>query len=63
MIFETDQFMALEIKELSSTVGLMYFSPSGTASKICEEIAASIGKTPPIRLDLTRPNQSARYSY
>ncbi len=38
------------------TVGLMYFSPTGTTRKIIEKIAASISSASPIRMDLTIPN-------
>lgn len=37
------------------TVGLMYFSPTGTTRKVCEAIANSMSTTAPIRLDLTKP--------
>ncbi len=36
------------------TVGLMYFSPTGTTRKICEEIAKAISTISPIRMDLTK---------
>lgn len=38
------------------TVGLMYFSPTGSTKKICEVIAAAITTKPPILLDMTKPN-------
>ncbi len=37
------------------TVGLMYFSPTGTTRKVCEEIANSINEETPTRIDLTTP--------
>jgi flavodoxin len=37
------------------TVGLMYFSPTGTTKRVCKEIAQSISTTSPIRIDLTKP--------
>ncbi len=37
------------------TVGLMYFSPTGTTRRVCEEIANSISEAAPIRVDLTKP--------
>ncbi len=37
------------------TVGLMYFSPTGTTKRVCEEIASSISETSPVQIDLTRP--------
>jgi len=37
------------------TVGLMYFSPTGTTRKVCEAIASSMSTDAPIRLDLTKP--------
>ncbi len=40
---------------MTSTVGLMYFSPTGTTKKVCEEIAKTISKASPIRVDLTKP--------
>jgi Pyruvate/2-oxoacid:ferredoxin oxidoreductase delta subunit len=35
-------------------VGLMYFSPTGTTKRVCEEIAQSISTTSPVRIDLTK---------
>lgn len=40
---------------MNPTVGLMYFSPTGTTRKVCEEIAAAISAKTPIRVDLTKP--------
>jgi len=39
------------------TVGLVYFSPTGSTKKVCEAIAATISAKPPIRLDITRPGR------
>jgi ferredoxin len=36
-------------------VGLMYFSPTGTTKKVCEEIATSMTPATIVRLDLTKP--------
>lgn len=36
------------------TVGLMYFSPTGTTRRVCEEIAKAISITSPVRMDLTK---------
>lgn len=37
------------------TVGLMYFSPTGTTQRVCEAIASSLSAQAPARLDLTKP--------
>lgn len=45
------------VKDQSSSspvVGIMYFSPSGSTQKVCEEIARSISPNPPVRVDLTK---------
>jgi flavodoxin len=42
------------MNNLNPTVGIMYFSPTGTTRRICEEIAKAMAKTSPIRMDITR---------
>jgi Pyruvate/2-oxoacid:ferredoxin oxidoreductase delta subunit/flavodoxin len=40
------------------SVGLMFFSPTGTTRKVCEEVAAAISTNSSIKIDLTRPQNS-----
>jgi Pyruvate/2-oxoacid:ferredoxin oxidoreductase delta subunit/flavodoxin len=40
------------------SVGLMYFSPTGTTRKVCEEIAKAISTAAPTRMDLTKPQNA-----
>jgi Pyruvate/2-oxoacid:ferredoxin oxidoreductase delta subunit/flavodoxin len=42
------------------TVGLMYFSPTGTTRRVCEEIAKAMSTTSPIRMDLTKSIKDAK---
>jgi ferredoxin/flavodoxin len=41
------------------TIGLMYFSPTGSTRKVCEAIATAISSNPPVRFDLTKPSNLA----
>jgi Pyruvate/2-oxoacid:ferredoxin oxidoreductase delta subunit/flavodoxin len=43
------------MKAQKTTVGLMFFSPTGTTRKVCEAVANSISPESQIRLDLTKP--------
>ncbi len=42
------------------TVGLIYFSPTGSTKKVCDVIATAISTKPPIVLDITRPSISEK---
>lgn len=44
------------MSDQNPTVGLMYFSPTGTTRRVCEEVASSISETPPVQIDLTKPS-------
>jgi ferredoxin/flavodoxin len=37
------------------SVGLMYFSPTGTTQRVCEAIAGALSSETPTRIDLTKP--------